>query len=79
MRVLASANPRLSLSAVIQANGLADVATANLRLRYNVREGHDLWVVYGHHANLDRDRIQPAAPGTARVGMVVKYARSFGR
>jgi hypothetical protein len=78
LRVLASANPRLSVSAVIQANGLADVATANLRLRYNVREGHDLWVVYGHHANLDRDRILPAAPGTARVGMVVKYARSFG-
>jgi hypothetical protein len=38
-----------------------------------------LWVVYGYHANLDRDRILPAAPGTARVGMVVKYARSFGR
>ncbi len=79
LRVLASANPQLSLSAVIQANSLADLATANLRLRYNVREGHDLWVVYGHQANLDRDRMSPAAPSTARAGLLIKYTRSFGK
>jgi len=78
LRVLASASPRVSLSAVVQANSLAHVATANLRLRYNVREGHDLWVVYGHHENLDRDRTSPPAPGTARAGLLLKYTRSFG-
>lgn len=78
LRILASATPQLSLSAVIQANGLADLATANFRLRYNMREGHDLWVVYGHNMNLDRDRMSPSAPGTARSSLMVKYTRSFG-
>jgi drug/metabolite transporter (DMT)-like permease len=78
LRVLASASPRLSLSAVVQANSLAHLATANLRLRYNMREGHDVWVVYSHHENLDRNRINPPAPGTARAGLLVKYTRSFG-
>ncbi len=79
LRVLASASPRLSLSAVLQANGTADLATANLRLRYSVREGHDLWVVYNHDQNLDRDRAEPRMPATARSGLLVKYTRSFGR
>ena len=79
LRVLASASPRLSFSAVLQANGTADLATANLRLRYSVREGHDLWVVYNHDQNLDRDRADVPIPGTARSGLLVKYTRSFGR
>ena len=79
LRVLASATPRLSFSAVLQANGVADLATANLRLRYNVSEGHDLWVVYNHDQNLDRDRAEPRMPATARSGLLVKYNRSFGR
>jgi hypothetical protein len=53
--------------------------TANVRVRYNLQEGHDLWVVYGHHLNLDRDRVTPPAPGTARAALLVKYSRSFGR
>ncbi|HEX3235997.1 MAG TPA: DUF5916 domain-containing protein [Gemmatimonadales bacterium] len=81
LRVLASASPRLSFSAVFQANGTADLATANLRLRYSVREGHDLWLVYNHDQNLDRNRWWPDTriPGTARSGLLVKYTRSFGR
>jgi hypothetical protein len=79
LRVLASASPRLSLSAVLQANGAADLAAANLRLRYSMSEGHDLWVVYNHDQNLDRDRAEPRIPATARSGLLVKYTRSFGR
>ncbi|MEP7000148.1 MAG: EamA family transporter [bacterium] len=78
LRILASASPRLSLSAVIQSNDLAEIVTANARIRYNVREGHDLWVVYGHYVNLDREATVPSVPMTARVGVLVKYARSFG-
>jgi hypothetical protein len=78
LRVLASASPRLSLSATLQANGVADLGTANLRLRYSVREGHDLWVVYNHEQNLDRHRAEIRIPGTARSGLLVKYTRSFG-
>ena len=79
LRVLASASPRLSLSATLQANGVADLGTANLRLRYSVREGHDLWVVYNHEQNLERHRAELRIPGTARSGLLVKYTRSFGQ
>jgi hypothetical protein len=78
LRILASASPRLSLSTVVQVNSVADLATANVRLRYNMREGHDLWIVYGHNLNLDRNRTDPAAPATARASLLVKYTRSFG-
>jgi hypothetical protein len=80
LRVFASATPRLSMSALVQASSVADLATANVRVRYNMREGHDLWVVYGHHENLDRDRLGPVrVPGTARAGLSLKYTHAFGR
>jgi len=78
LRAIASATPRLSLSAVIQASNVSELATANLRLRYNLGEGHDLWVVYNYHLNLDRDRMAPSAPETARAGLLIKYSKSFG-
>ncbi len=78
LRVLASATPQLSLSATVQLNSLADLATGNFRLRYNLREGHDLWVVYGHDVNLDRERREPRIPATARSSLLVKYTHAFG-
>jgi uncharacterized protein DUF5916/cellulose/xylan binding protein with CBM9 domain len=78
LRVLASATPQLSLSATVQVNSLADLATGNFRLRYNMREGHDLWVVYAHDLNLDRERGGERVPGTARSSLMVKYTHSFG-
>ncbi|HXI20822.1 MAG TPA: DUF5916 domain-containing protein [Gemmatimonadales bacterium] len=79
LKVLASATPQLSLTAVLQANSLADLATADFRLRYNLAEGHDVWVVYSHGLNLDRTRMDPEAPATARASLLVKYTRAFGR
>lgn len=78
LRVFASASPRLSLIALVQANSVGRVGTANVRLRYNMAEGHDLWVVYGQQENLDRDRTSPSVPGTARASLLIKYTRSFG-
>jgi hypothetical protein len=76
LRVFASASPKLSLVALIQGNSLAKLGTANMRLRYNVSEGHDLWIVYGHQANFDT--AVPSNPQTARASLLVKYTRSFG-
>ena len=78
LRVLASASPQLSLSATVQVNSLADLATGNFRFRYNMGEGNDLWVVYAHDLNLDRQRGATRVPGTARSSLLVKYTRSFG-
>jgi hypothetical protein len=77
LRALASASPRLSVSAVLQANGVADLATANLRLRYSVREGHDLWLVY----NTTRTSTGPgrAAIPAPRARPAGQVHGSFGR
>ena len=79
VRVLAAVNARLTLGAVVQSNSLARLALGNVRVRWNAGEGNDLWVVYGHHANLARDRVTPLAPQTAAASLVVKFTRSFGR
>lgn len=79
VRVFTAVSPQLTMSANIQGNSLAKLATANFRLRYNVREGDDLWIVYGHQQNLDRDRLSPRVPGTAASGVLVKLTKAFGR
>jgi hypothetical protein len=78
LRVFAAASPRLMLTTVIQASHESRLAQANARLRYNAAEGHDLWIVYGQIENLDRERVTPSLPGTARANVLVKYTRSFG-
>ena len=45
LRVMAAASPRLMFTAVFQSSSVARLGQANARLRYNVSEGHDLWVV----------------------------------
>jgi hypothetical protein len=44
----------------------------------NFREGNDLWLVYTHGLNSDRDRIAPALPETQARAVVVKYTYTFG-
>ncbi|HEU4993812.1 MAG TPA: EamA family transporter [Gemmatimonadaceae bacterium] len=78
LRVLAAASPRLMLTTVVQASSVARLGQVNARLRYNLSEGHDLWIVYTHLANLERDRTTPLTPATARAGLLVKYTRSYG-
>ena len=36
----------MSISSFVQYNTGADLLSANVRFRYNVREGNDLWLVY---------------------------------
>src|SRR3990172_4063734 len=45
LRVRAAYDTHLSLSTFWQYNSVEDVASLNARLRYNVRDGNDLWIV----------------------------------
>lgn len=78
LRVFAAASPRLMVTALVQASSVARLGQANARVRYNFSEGSDLWIVYGHLENLDRDHVTPLAPRTARAGLMLKYTRSYG-
>jgi len=55
LRVGAAANARLSAVALVQLNSVDDRVGVNLRLRYNFREGSDLWLVDDEGLNTDRD------------------------
>jgi len=63
LRIGAAANARLSATAFVQLNSVDDRVGVNLRLRYNLREGSDIWLVYDEGFNTDRD----SAPGTPRL------------
>jgi hypothetical protein len=50
-------------TALVQLNSVDDRLGVNLRLRYNFREGGDLWLVYDEGFNADRDPTTAAAVG----------------
>jgi hypothetical protein len=79
LRSRVSLNTKLSVNAFVQFSNTADYGSANVRFRYNFREGNDLWVVYNHGINLDRQRTDPFLPLTNDRTMMVKYTHTFVR
>jgi hypothetical protein len=51
--------------------------SANVRFRYNFREGNDLWIVYNEGMNTDRHRLTPTLPFTDSRTILVKYTYTF--
>ncbi len=72
-------NTKLSLNAFWQFSSVADFAAANVRVRYNFREGNDLWLVYNEGMNLDRDRTDPMLPRTDNRTLLLKYTHTIAR
>jgi hypothetical protein len=70
-------NTRLAAAAFVQYNSAMDAVMANLRLRYNPREGNDLYVVYNHGIHTDRERLDPVLPLTDARTIMVKLTRTF--
>ncbi|MGH7564348.1 MAG: DUF5916 domain-containing protein [Gemmatimonadota bacterium] len=77
LRTSVSVDARASANAFVQVNSTADVVVGNVRFRYNVSEGHDLWVVWNQQLNTDRDRFEPRLPLTADRSFVAKYTYTF--
>jgi hypothetical protein len=68
---------RLSSAAFVQYNSAQNAVTANARVRFNPREGRDLYVVYNHGLNTDRHRLGPVLPRTDRATLLVKYSHAL--
>ena len=77
LRILATFTTKISASAFIQYNGADDVVVANARIRYNPREGNDLYIVYNHGVNTDRYRKVPNLPFTDNRAIMIKYSYTF--
>jgi len=79
LRALFMFSTKLSCSAFIQYNSSSDVIITNFRLRYNPREGNDLYLVYDEGLNLDRDREIPVLPVRSDRSILLKYSYTFNR
>jgi hypothetical protein len=61
----------------VQYNGASGAVIANLRFRYNPREGNDLYIVYNDALNTDRFSEIPTLPYTDSRTILLKYSYTF--
>ena len=78
-RIGVAASARLSATALVQANSVDDRLGVNLRLRYNFREGSDLWLVYDEGFNTDREQPGglPSLPASDSRVLRIKLTHTF--
>jgi hypothetical protein len=78
LRVQTALNIHLSLATFFQFNSTHDAANVNARLRYNFREGQDLWIVYTETVNTERFMADgPPLPLSQDRVLLVKYSHTL--
>jgi hypothetical protein len=77
LRIGTALNTKLSTNTFLQLNSSTHTISANVRFRYNFREGNDLWIVYNADANTDRQRLVPPLPFSNTRTVLVKYTYTF--
>ncbi|HMB62680.1 MAG TPA: hypothetical protein VKN36_06380, partial [Eudoraea sp.] len=70
-------NRKVSTNALVQYNSAVDLFSANVRFRYNFREGQDLWVVFNTGLNTERMNQVPTLPSIDTQSILVKYVHTF--
>ncbi|MEA1896838.1 MAG: DUF5916 domain-containing protein [Bacteroidota bacterium] len=65
-------------SAFIQYNSAINAVSSNIRLRYNPREGNDLYIVFNEGRNTQLEREVPKLPTISNRNILVKYTYTFG-
>ena len=68
---------KFSINGLIQYDYLNSKVGSNIRLRYNAKEGNDLFVVLTNVNNTDRFRELPNLPTTQSWLLVAKYKHTF--
>ncbi len=76
LKVSASLNVKLSVNAFVQLNSLSKITAVNFRLRYNPKDGNDLYLVYNETLNHE-GRIDPLLPYSDARALIVKYVHTF--
>jgi hypothetical protein len=77
VRVLATLSVKFSASALVQYDGAEDAVSANVRFRFNPREGVDLYIVYNEGVNVDRLSRLPVPPLSSGRALYVKFNYTF--
>jgi hypothetical protein len=77
VRVLATLSVKFSASALVQYSAADDMVSANVRFRYNPREGTDVYLVYNEGLNTDRLSRMPVPPLSSGRALYVKFNYTF--
>ncbi len=77
LKLLYTVNTRLSLASFIQYVSEGHATIGNFRLRFNPKEGNDLYLVVNQFWNTNRQRENPFLPATQEQTVVVKYNYTF--
>jgi hypothetical protein len=70
-------NNKLSVSALVEYSNIVHGMVTNIRLRFNPKEGNDLYVVYNEGRNIELDRVSPVLNPVANRGILIKYTYTF--
>jgi hypothetical protein len=76
LRTRVMLDTRLSGAAFVQYNSASNAISTNLRLRYNPREGNDLYLVYNEGLNTDRFGFDPVRPFSETRTLLIKYSHT---
>lgn len=79
-RVGTALDKKLSASSYIQYNSGESLVTPNVRIRYNPKEGSNLYIVYNEGINVDTDPeniLDPRLPRMRGRSILVKYTYTF--
>ena len=79
-RIGAALDARISGTALVQFNSTSDRLDLNMRFRYNVREGTDLWFVYNEGLDTSErpDLLGRDLPRSQSRAFLVKFSKTFG-
>jgi len=77
LQALATLSTKFSASAFVQYNSAAHVVVVNARVRYNPREGNDIYLVYNDTLNGDRFREVPHLPRSSGRALMLKVSYTF--
>ncbi len=76
-KVLFMYSTKLSVSVFVQYNNVVDEFIGNFRLRYNPREGNDLYIVFNEYRGIvNRETIPERPPFFGRT-VLLKYTHTF--
>ncbi|MEZ5041678.1 MAG: DUF5916 domain-containing protein [Saprospiraceae bacterium] len=79
LKLLYMLNTQFSIASFLQYNSLDQVYAGNIRLRFNPKEGNDLFIVYNDLLNHRRKREQPFLPLSSSRAIVLKYTYTLQR
>ncbi len=77
-KVLYMLSTTFTASAFIQYNSAVNAISSNIRLRYNPREGNDLYIVFNEGRNTNLERETPRLPAISNRNILIKYTYTFG-